>query len=264
MNKSDIPADPARANSRPASPSEEFPRAFPWQRMLPAAVAAALALTLLPFAEPLHRAVYATLMWLPLSEFFSTTRQFAGTTAILTLLAVIFVFDPPRRRTLVALLVAMGIAAVANESIKQVTGRTRPSRSVLLEEKDRLKLERYIAEHPGTPVRTDGRDNWLLFKNDRPYFKDDFSSFPSGHANTAFVIAAFLIIVYPRGRWIWLLLAVGCALARVRFRRHFPEDILFGGALGWVMAHWVFSWGWPMRLAARLETVFQRKGASKS
>jgi hypothetical protein len=30
--------------------------------------------------------------------------------------------------------------------------------------------------------------------------------------------------------------------------RHWPEDVLFDGALGWTIAQIVFSWRWPVRL----------------
>ncbi len=223
--------------------------------MGPALIPAVVALVLIPFAKPVHRAVYDFLMWLPLSEFFSTAKQFAGATCVLTLLAVIWVFDAPRRRALVVLLVALGISSLVNETIKQITGRARPSDSVILDEKDMREREQYILENPGTPLKAERVDQWLWFKSGRPWFDSDFASFPSGHSNTAFVLAAFLLVLYPRGRWIWFILAAGCALARVRFRRHFPSDILMGSALGWVMAQWVFSWGWPVRIS---DWVFER------
>lgn len=217
--------------------------------MWPAAIAAVLALICIPFAESVHGAMYGFLMWLPLNEFFSTTRQFASTTCVVAILLAVWVLDRPRRKAVVILLVALVISSVANETIKQLTGRARPSQSVVLDDEDMKKREDYIREHPGTRVRAERVDQWLLLGPNRPWFDSDFASFPSGHSNTAFVLAAFLLMLYPRGRWIWFVLAAGCALARVRFRRHFPSDILMGGALGWTMAWWVFSWQWPGRLA---------------
>jgi membrane-associated phospholipid phosphatase len=61
-------------------------------------------------------------------------------------------------------------------------------------------------------------------------------------------MVAFLAAVYPKGRWIWFLLGIGTGLARVRLRHHYPEDVLCGGALGWIVAQWVFTWRWPLAL----------------
>lgn len=225
------------------------PIPFSFRRVWPACVAAILALACIPFSETVHSVVYGFLTGLPLDEFFSTSKQFAGATCIVAMVAAIWTLDVPRRRALVVLLIALGISAATNETIKQITGRARPEQSVLLNGKDMRKTQQYILEHPGTPVRAERVDQWMAFKPHRPIFDADFASFPSGHANTAFLFAAFLLILYPRGRWIWFVIAAGCALARVRYRRHFPSDILMGGALGWTMAWWVFSWRWPVRVA---------------
>jgi len=83
-----------------------------------------------------------------------------------------------------------------------------------------------------------------------------FTSFPSGHSNQAFVLAVFLTAFFAgKGRVLWYILAVGCALARVRFERHFPTDILLGGAIGYLTAHHVLSWQWPVRLGAKIFRV---------
>lgn len=86
----------------------------------------------------------------------------------------------------------------------------------------------------------------------------DFNAFPSGHATSAFLLAAYLSLLFPRGKWLWYVVAVACALARVRFRRHYPGDIIAGGALGWFTLQVVFSWKWPFQLGGKVERLVER------
>jgi undecaprenyl-diphosphatase len=58
------------------------------------------------------------------------------------------------------------------------------------------------------------------------------SSFPSGHAGTAFAIATILSHQYPRLKIPLYLGATLVCLSRIYLGRHYPSDILAGAALG--------------------------------
>jgi undecaprenyl-diphosphatase len=58
------------------------------------------------------------------------------------------------------------------------------------------------------------------------------ASFPSGHATTAFALAALLALWHPRWAAAWLALAGLVGLSRVVLGAHFPSDVLAGAALG--------------------------------
>jgi membrane-associated phospholipid phosphatase len=73
---------------------------------------------------------------------------------------------------------------------------------------------------------------------------------------------AFLLVVYPRAGVVWWALAIGCAFARVRFHRHYIEDVVFGAAEGWLLSQWVFSWRWPARVAQTLLHGLRRDAGS--
>jgi len=64
----------------------------------------------------------------------------------------------------------------------------------------------------------------------------DANSFPSGHAATAAGFAAALSWKYPRGRWLFAMLAIAAAAQRVASSAHYPSDVFFGAALGLVGA----------------------------
>lgn len=78
----------------------------------------------------------------------------------------------------------------------------------------------------------------------------DFSSFPSGHANTALALAVALACLWPRGRRLFLVAGVLLASSRVVLTAHYLSDALAGGALGaWTTRLW---WRWFTRRYALL------------
>ena len=60
-------------------------------------------------------------------------------------------------------------------------------------------------------------------------------AFPSGHAATAFAMAAVVTVLAPR-RWmgaVAVVLAIGVAVSRVYLKVHFLEDVVAASVLGW-------------------------------
>lgn len=71
---------------------------------------------------------------------------------------------------------------------------------------------------------------------------------PSSHALVAFAAAAMLARLYPRARWLWFGLAIGCAATRVLAHAHFLSDVTLSAILGWGAAAIVWRWHrrrWP-------------------
>jgi membrane-associated phospholipid phosphatase len=229
----------------------DFPLPFRFRRIAPAVAAAVVALLAIPLADYTGLRIYDGIRWLPLTRVFAAAEQFATVPCIALIMCVIWVQDPRRRGVLPYLLIALLLSGNLNTAVKLTTGRVRPTHSILLSGNAREDLEAVQAQYPEAKVQIGHGDQWLLFSTTRPLLNDAFNSFPSGHANAAFVLAAFLAALYPRGRFLWLIAALLCAFARVRFRRHFTEDVVFGGALGWIIASWVFSWRWPARIVSR-------------
>lgn len=58
------------------------------------------------------------------------------------------------------------------------------------------------------------------------------SSFPSGHAATAFLIADYMGKKYPGFRPLLYSWAIGVGLSRIYLYRHWPSDVIFGGIIG--------------------------------
>ncbi|HSP71184.1 MAG TPA: phosphatase PAP2 family protein, partial [Gaiellaceae bacterium] len=65
-----------------------------------------------------------------------------------------------------------------------------------------------------------------------PLYVVHSSSFPAGHAATAFAGAALLSYVARRGTPFFVLLAVAIGFSRVYVGVHYPGDVLAGAAIG--------------------------------
>jgi membrane-associated phospholipid phosphatase len=70
------------------------------------------------------------------------------------------------------------------------------------------------------------------------------SSFPSGHVIATFGLASIFAHEYPHTWWVKVL-AYGYAgtvvAARVAARKHFPGDVVAGGAMGWFIGDYVYA-----------------------
>jgi membrane-associated phospholipid phosphatase len=96
--------------------------------------------------------------------------------------------------------IAAGVAALAVALVKLVTDRARPPLGE-------------SSVQPLIPI-------------------PDSTSFPSGHAATAFATATAVAILYPRLRVPVLLIAALVALSRVYLGVHYWSDVLVGSAVG--------------------------------
>jgi len=73
------------------------------------------------------------------------------------------------------------------------------------------------------------------------------NSYPSGHATTAFTLAALATLKWPRLAALWVVLGALVAASRVVQNSHWVGDMLAGTALGWatpwiVIAVWRARW----------------------
>ncbi len=236
--------------------SETEPVDFP-RRPMPGQIVLAIGLMIaglacIPFDRITSVAMVNVMEWVGLEQLYSTARQWPTYTTLIACGGVIWTLDPRRRATLFVLLIAVIIGWIGNETIKQTTGRARPKFGLALAGKYERELSQIVAQYPKAPLSVKASDQWLLLRPGRFWFKSDFSSFPSGHAQGAFLFSAFLCVLYPRARGVWWFFAIACALSRVASGMHYPSDCLFGAGLGLLAAQWVFSWHWPIALGHKV------------
>ena len=243
-------------NNKSTKPREKslFPRSLTYRAVLPSVAIAILALLLVPFANQTAKPLYSFLDHPVLKWTFLFTKQFVSVYCVGAFCIAAWIWRPSQRAAIIVLLIALACAGVVNETLKITTRRVRPPYTVLSEiDGDGPKwVKRYIESHPGTNLRREPVDQWLFINPRDAIYDDHLESFPSGHASGAFVLAAFLLALWPRARYLWFACALACAIARIGLHRHFLEDVLFGGACGWIVAQLVFSWKWPARLGEYL------------
>lgn len=81
---------------------------------------------------------------------------------------------------------------------------------------------------------------------------DDVGSFPSGHAARIVGFLSVFWLAMPRGRWIYVILAVPMLAALVAMDYHFVGDVVAGGVLGSIVG------AWATRLSGLSTTSFDR------
>jgi len=90
----------------------------------------------------------------------------------------------------------------------------------------------------------------LGFGRQRPWQSDDASifrpfggntSFPSGHATTAFAAITPWVLYYPGPASILAaVVATGTAISRVPLQFHWPSDVLAGAMVGFATSSWLY------------------------
>jgi membrane-associated phospholipid phosphatase len=78
-------------------------------------------------------------------------------------------------------------------------------------------------------------------------FHHHWHSFPSGHAQVVFTVAAVLLLIWPRQKFLFLGVAVFFAFTRVVIHQHFLSDIIGGACIGYLGTLWLLNL-WPSRL----------------
>ncbi len=111
------------------------------------------------------------------------------------------------------LVVLAGVASGLNSVIKWIAGRYRPYNPV-----------------PGQLKPFNLEPFWHGWHG---FIKQGPLSFPSGHASTSFALAAALVVVWPRGGWVFVVISIFTGLERVSEDAHYCTDVI--GAFGFAM-----------------------------
>jgi membrane-associated phospholipid phosphatase len=74
-------------------------------------------------------------------------------------------------------------------------------------------------------------------------FSDPKSSFPSGHASTAFALLTPWVVYYPSPyTYLLLIFPASTAISRMVFNRHWFTDVLTGSVLGFLIGYNLAKW----------------------
>jgi undecaprenyl-diphosphatase len=142
-----------------------------------------------------------------------------------------------RIRVICCCAAAMILSGLLNHEIKSLVHRPRP-------------VNYFSVQHTASPRTVHVVGDTLRYR-----------SFPSGHANTAFGVAAIATHLFG-GLGIYAFIpAVLTAYSRVYMGVHFPLDTLAGGALG-ALTTWAVM-AWCDRRRGRNRTVEQESGKDR-
>jgi membrane-associated phospholipid phosphatase len=183
----------------------------------------------------------------------SALQQFGQGTSIVLLALVVWIMDPTRRVRLFDFALGMGVALLTALAGKMLIGRPRPKFD---------DPERFLGPfgvYPLMPRKGDGQPilahAWDITKG----ISSDLWSMPSSHTTSAAAFACFVAVMYPKLRWIVLVLACLVGYGRLLFDAHYPTDVLAGGMIGWVVARLFMgdavNEGLGVKLARRLKWV---------
>lgn len=153
--------------------------------------------------------------------FFLSVTQLGNGWVITPVLAAIVVWKIPRKRlwrTVLVGVVALSLSGIVNSQVKRMVKRPRPPA---------------FFNSIGASGKPGGGAAYPAIHSVGPVYHN--KSFPSGHTNTAFSAAVFLVILLG-GRWyLSFIPALLVGYSRVYLGVHFPLDVAGGAVLGTVI-----------------------------
>ena len=149
-----------------------------------------------------------------LGDLFDVVEPFGNGLGVVVIVMLIYQLDPLRRWALPRVLATSLGAGLAADVVKLLIARQRP----------------HGVDFHGTV--------WDTFGQCFPFLSagSGGQSFPSAHTATAIGLAAALIWLYPRGRWLFATLAVLVACQRLDTGAHYLSDTFCGAAVGCLVA----------------------------
>jgi len=164
-------------------------------------------------------------VWGEVGNLISLSEAFAHGMGVGMIVLTVIVLDPRSRRKLPRLLTLTFGAGLICDLVKILVPRARPNFGELATS----AVASFLGWGPVEGIDAGSR-----------FLESGIQSFPSGHATVAAGLAIGLSWMYPRGRWVFLTLAVMAATQRVTSSAHYPSDVLAGAALACVVAATAF------------------------
>ncbi len=202
-------ADGPSSEGPPESLFTVTPAQWGWRPWVAAGLLLAASLIALPLSGPLDRWCVHRHCPPGLGKFLQLTEPFGHGFGILLIGLVVFQLDPAKRWA-VPRLWAVGLGSgVLADLIKVLISRAISSGSDLASSVGEI-VHGWLAESAGVRAQT----------------------CPSGHVAAATALALALSALYPRGRLLFLALALLSACQRIEEGAHRPSDALAGAAVG--------------------------------
>lgn len=162
---------------------------------------------------------------LKLSEFF------AHGMCVTVVLWAIWVLAPNYRRHLLRVLMCVIWPPLVVHGIKSIVVRMRPT----------SYLDHFLV--PNYPTSADETWRGVVLGGDWNVVYES-QSFPSAHAATVVGFAIVLCWLFPKGKYLFIFLAILASFQRIAFHAHWPSDVLAGVAVALLISGGlVQNWG---------------------
>ena len=168
-----------------------------------------------------------------LNKLFQLSEVFGHGLGTAAILLTIWVLAPQLRVRLPRVIGAAFLPGIGANVVKLCLARQRP-----------------YSIHRLTDIRVfDTFQGWFPFLSKGTAWQ----SFPSSHTAVAVGLALGLSWLFPRGKWLFAGFAVLAAVQRLTSAHHFPSDVLWGAAVGWMCGAACLPGGWLSPTFDRLE-----------
>jgi membrane-associated phospholipid phosphatase len=178
---------------------------------------AATTLAVLPLDLAILRAVQRLQLRGDLSKFFDYSELFGHGLGVAAIIATVVVLDDRNYRRAVFLVICSFGSGLLADASKLLVARTRP----------------YYLADLSIPVSNTFVEWFPPWSTEA--LTQSQTSFPSGHTATAFGLAVGLGVLYPKGRYLFLLFATLAACQRIATLAHYPSDVFGGGMIAFAM-----------------------------
>ena len=170
----------------------------------------------------------------PFGQILDGFRNFGQVLSVVIAICIVALQDSRRRTIVLSILLAQAISAFLYDSGKYTISRHRPYDAI-----ERVAPLEQLSSSQTWSGRRIGNREFAL------------QSFPSGHSAAAFALACVLARFYPGLRWLFWILALGCATSRYLEAVHWPSDCFVGAVIGCIAARVAVHFGAPFALTRR-------------
>jgi membrane-associated phospholipid phosphatase len=141
------------------------------------------------------------------------SEAFAHFSGVVAILGTLLLVDLKNRSRLIQACLLVTTSGIVSNAAKYIIPRYRP----------------HSLEEASIPIQS-SLDTWGVPWSGS-WFEEAVRSFPSGHSATAVALAIALSVIYPRGRWVFVIVAFMACLQRLVSGAHFLSDIMAGSGI---------------------------------
>lgn len=151
-----------------------------------------------------------------------------GIGAAVILLAVYCSCELSSRPKVVAAILLTVVSGVAANGAKSLFVRIRPH-----------SVGKVVVQTEDSETQNLGEKEDTIQVVEASFWDSRQRSFPSGHSAIAWGLAIGLAYAFPRGRYIFGMLAISACVQRLISGAHFPSDVLAGSAIAFFCSAWL-------------------------